>query len=55
LEIQVKLNRSGITLLILQLPFQDRAHDDGNCSYIGVRKNIKDNNLDDGRTEFVVN
>ncbi|SKC12074.1 hypothetical protein [Chryseobacterium balustinum] len=55
LEIQVKLNRSGIYSFDSTATFQDRAHDDGNCSYIAVTTNIKGNNLDDGRTEFVVN
>ena len=55
LEIQIKLNRSGIYSFDSTATFQDRMHDDGNCSYIALTTNIKGNNLDDGRTEFVVN
>ncbi|MBW7674125.1 hypothetical protein [Chryseobacterium chendengshani] len=55
LEINIKLNRSGIYSFDSVATFQDRDYNDENCMFIAVTTNIKGINPDDGRTEFVVN
>ncbi len=54
LEISIKLNRVGIYSFESMATFRDLGENDFNCALINVTTNIKDNNLDDGRTEFSV-
>lgn len=54
LEMKIKLNRVGVYSFESTGTFKDRDYNDVDCAYITVATNIKDNNLDDGRTEFSV-
>lgn len=55
LEIDVVLNRQGIYSFSTFTTFQERESEDGVCVFISLITNIKENNSDDTRVEFVVN
>ncbi|MCX8534265.1 hypothetical protein [Chryseobacterium luquanense] len=55
LKINVKLNRMGIYSFESAVTFRDHDYNNVDCAYITITTNIKDSNLDDGRTEFAVN